>query len=566
MTEDFRTRINGYVKAMVRGYSPSATGEKIIHDPIWGSVVFRPWEVRLIDSPLFQRLRGISQVGLAESTYPAARHTRFEHSLGTAAVASRMMEQLYTDAKGRKEVRDIIGEGEINLLRLAALLHDVGHCPYSHLSEAIYGAMPQFKEMKQAVIDETGQDISPSPHEVFSYLIIVSDAFTTFFYYYIRYPGIKTRAQAAELLKRAANLVVGAVNTDKKGHRLSYLTKVLNGNFDADKLDYTQRDSYTAGIALTYGVERFLLKLVICKTETEQGTDYCLGITEDALSTVEELIFNRSMLYHYMYRHQKVLAAECQMKDAIYALVRVGKIKHPCDFLFLNNQDLSALSRSRRKPFSLDGAKGKTLETLFEAFSRRTLLKRAFQLAPDGFWEYADPTDPVPVALEGLSRCESDGERERILRDLTGEQREEDRIPDGILAYIEFLRGCTPEESVAERRIIADRIAAAYKKAGLAVDFDAFDLALSFQPALKSPLQLTVTDKSRHLIDATPAIGRIRNWTEAFNRGKWRGYLFVAPHINRALAGEVFEEYLKERCRGEQLPLCPTEGRDNVLF
>ena len=300
MGEDFRTRINNYVSVMTQGYVPVASGEKIIHDPIWGSVVFYPWEVRLIDSPLFQRLRGISQVGLAESTYPAARHTRFEHSLGTAAVASRMMEHLRADSANRPELKGIVGEHEVRLLRLAALLHDVGHCPYSHLSEAIYGSMPEFAEMRKEVLRRTGQAISPSPHEILSYLIITSDTFLSFFHRHIRFPGIKTKARAADLLKQAANLVVGAVNTAEDGARLSYLTKVLNGNFDADKLDYTQRDSYTAGIALTYGVERFLLKLVICKTEENGITDYRLGITEDALSTVEELIFNRSMLSHYM--------------------------------------------------------------------------------------------------------------------------------------------------------------------------------------------------------------------------------------------------------------------------
>lgn len=565
MTEDFRTRINGYVRAMVKGYTPTAAGEKIIHDPIWGSVVFHPWEVRLIDSPLFQRLRGISQVGLAESTYPAARHTRFEHSLGTAAVASRMMEQLRADGASRPEVRDVIGEKEIRLLRLAALLHDVGHCPYSHLSEAIYGSMPAFEEMRREVLAKTRQAVSPSPHEVFSYLIITSDAFASFFYRHIPYPDIHTRAEAADLLRRAANLVVGAVNSNEKGERLSYLTKVLNGNFDADKLDYTQRDSYTAGIALTYGVERFLLKLVICKTEEGGITDYRLGITEDALSTVEELIFNRSMLYHYMYRHQKVLAAECQMRDAIYALVRVGKIKHPCDFLFLDNRELGALYHSRQKPFATEGARGKTLESLYGAFSRRTLLKRAFQLSPEGFWEYSDRGDESASVLQALKNCTDDGEREEVLRQFFTERGEEDRIPPGITAYIEYLRGCTPEESVEERKAVAARIARAYEKEGKEADFDAFDLAISFQPTLKSSLQLTVTDKERHPIDATAAIHRIRSWTEAFNRGKWRGYLFVAPHIDRKLAGEAFREYLKERCTGEQLPLCPTDGRDSIL-
>lgn len=565
MSEDFYARINGYVRTVMKNYRPTAGGEKIIHDPIWGSVVFYPWEVRIIDSPLFQRLRNVSQVGLAESTYPAARHTRFDHSLGTAAVASRMMEQLRKDAEQRPEVAHVIGEEQVRLLRLAALLHDVGHCPYSHLSEAVYGSMPDFEALRREVRRKTGQEISPSPHEVFSYHIITSDAFISFFHRHVPYPGISTRAEASALLHRAANLVVGAVNRSENGESLSYLTGVLNGNFDADKLDYTQRDSYTAGIALTYGVERFLLKLVICKIQREGETDYRLALTEDALSTVEELIFNRSMLYHYMYRHQKVLAAEAQMRDALYALVRTGRIKHPCDFLFLTNGDLPMLFRSKCKPFTAEGAKRKTLDSLYRAFARRTLFKRAYQLSPDGFEEFSESPDSLTETLSRLRNAEEE-EAEGLLREILAGRDKADRFPQGILSYIEFLRGCTFEEYVEERIGFAERLARVYETAGKPVDFDAFDVAISFQPPLKTPSDLTVADKARRPVDCSTAIGRIREWTEAFNRNKWRGYLFVAPHVDRKLAGETFRAYLKERCSGAQLPLCPEGDRDSVLF
>ncbi len=547
MNEDFRARINRFVRTILRGYAPTGRGKKIIHDPIWGSVVFHPWEVRLIDSPLFQRLRNVNQVGLADSTYPAARHTRFEHSLGTMAVAARMMEQLYDDARTRKEVRHVIGEGEIHLVRLAALLHDVGHCPYSHLSEAVYGRMPEFAAIREEVLAEAGQPVSPSPHEIFSYLIITSDAFVNFFWKHINnYPGIKTRTDARDLLRRAANIVIGAVNGTDDGVQYSYLTHVINGNFDADKLDYTQRDSYTSGIALTYGVERFLLKLVICRTEKDGITDYRLGITADALSTVEELIFNRSMLYHYMYRHQKILAAEAQMRDAIYALVRVGQIKHPCDFLFLNNQELSALYHSRKIPFAAEGAKTKTLEKIMANFARRTLWKRALELSADSFGE--EPADlALDSTLKEMQRIDNPEEQKALLREFAETWPRRTLYPEHIARYVEFMKRCSIEDLIAERKEIAGRLEAAYRARGKKIDFDPLDFALSFQPPLESDLRLTIVDKQRREIPANEAIDRIKQWTEAFNRSKWRGYLFVAPHVDRKLAGEVFAEYLKEK-------------------
>ena len=546
MNRDFCRRIDRYVKTMTDHYLPGVGGEKIIHDPIWGSIVFYPWEVRLIDSPLFQRLRSINQVGLADSTYPAALHTRFEHSLGTTAVASRMMEQMLSDAKQRDDVKHVIGEKELRLVRLAALLHDVGHCPYSHLSEAVYGTMPEFAELRKEVLESAGQEISPSPHEIFSYLIIVSDAFVSFFYRHVHYPSIKTKAQAKALLQKAANLVVGAVNVGEDGTKYSYLTSVINGIFDADKLDYTQRDSYTAGIALTYGVERFLLKLALCKTEENGVTDYKLAITSDALSTVEELIFNRSMLYYYMYRHQKVLAAEAQMRDAIYGLVRVGIIKHPCDFLFLNNHRLDALYQSRKQPFAEDGS-DKTLDSLIRAFPRRTLLKRALELSPDSFEPFGLTKRVLDETLERIAE-KSACEQRVVLTELLDTWQKKTLFPQGVEAYVDFLKACTTEEYLAERKTIAARLAQAYETQGKPVDFDPFDLAIAFPAPLKTALPLTVVNKQREPIDAGQALKRIERWAETFNLSKWRGYFFVAPHVDRQLAGDVFLQYLKERC------------------
>ena len=102
------------------------------------------------------------------------------------------------------------------------------------------------------------------------------------------------------------------------------------------------------------------------------------------------------------------------------------------------------------------------------------------------------------------------------------------------------------EQNIAERKIIAEKIAQAYENAGKKVDFDAFDLVLSFQPPLQTDLSLTVVDKEHNPLPGDKAIQRIEDWTQTFNRGKWRGYLFVAPHVDRKLAGEAFRQYLNE--------------------
>ena len=546
MSESFTSRINKHVADALAGYRPTVSREKTIHDPIWGSTVFRPWEVRIIDSPLFQRLRRVNQLGLAETTYPAARHTRFEHSLGVAAVASRMMEQVRANCTDEQREK-IVTEAEIRLVRLAAILHDVGHCPYSHLSEAVYGRMPEFLAEREELIRKVGQPVDPKPHEVFSYLIVTSDAFAEFFASFAGYPGVENTEQAKKVLKAAANMIIGAYNektTDDGVVRYSYLTSVINGNFDADKLDYTQRDSYTSGIALTYGVERFLLKLTLCRTEEDGVVDYRLAMPPDALSTVEELLFNRSMLYHYMYNHQKVLAAESQMRDAIYALVTTGKVAHPCDFLTLNNADLTSLYLSDERPFAACGAPQRTMRSLMGDLSDRELMKRAVELSPEDFAGYGLKEKKIARTLDRLRLGD-----EEALEYMVDTWERETLYPKGIEQYIRFLGACSMEGYIAERRRVAERIAAACREAGVSANFDAFDLAISFLPPAKVDLRLTVTDRAGNLLEMSDAIERIRKWTETLSLSKWRGYLFVSPRVDRAIAKRVFWEYLDEKIR-----------------
>src|SRR5262249_5777725 len=135
---------------------------KVIHDVIWGTNRFSWRELAIIDSPLMQRLREIHQTGLAYYVYPCARHSRFEHSLGVATVASRIFDalaqrhaaDLETIAgvleKG-KSPSDAIGKWRAEL-RLAALLHDTGHSLFSHTSELVYE--------KIQLLDEAAEELT----------------------------------------------------------------------------------------------------------------------------------------------------------------------------------------------------------------------------------------------------------------------------------------------------------------------------------------------------------------------------------------------------------------------
>lgn len=99
-----------------------------IRDPVHGFIHRSSAEEEIIDTPLFQRLRKIKQLALASMVYPGALHTRFDHSLGVMHLAGRLSGQLLNDNDDMESIR---------IVRFAALLHDVGHGPFSHVSESI---------------------------------------------------------------------------------------------------------------------------------------------------------------------------------------------------------------------------------------------------------------------------------------------------------------------------------------------------------------------------------------------------------------------------------------------
>jgi hypothetical protein len=134
-----------YVKAAIDGRDQ--TRSKVIKDGTWGMIEIDASCVRLLDSPILQRLRGVRQLGFSYLTYPSAEHTRFIHSLGMCFVVSRFLEIVQQRSKisGDPSAPYSVWTPQGNYPRLmshAALLHDMGHLPFSHVSEKIFQADP----------------------------------------------------------------------------------------------------------------------------------------------------------------------------------------------------------------------------------------------------------------------------------------------------------------------------------------------------------------------------------------------------------------------------------------
>lgn len=180
---------------------------KFIRDSLHGNLKVDEFEVRLIDTPQIQRLRRIKQLGFTYLVYPGANHTRFEHSIGTMHIASKLANHLGLD------------EHEKSMVRIGAVLHDAGHGPFSHVSERVI----------------------PNSHEEQTIRLI-------------------KESELGDILQESFNL---KEITDIIGGKSS-LGQIVSGELDVDRMDYLLRDSYYTGVA--YGVidvERLIYNMVL---------------------------------------------------------------------------------------------------------------------------------------------------------------------------------------------------------------------------------------------------------------------------------------------------------------
>lgn len=226
---------------------------KIVNDPVYGFIRFPEKELmRLIDHPWFQRLRRIKQMGFADLVYPGAMHTRFAHSLGACYLAGKAMDEL--NAKGIATHKE-----DYLAARTAALLHDVGHGPYSH-------------SLERSLVTDV-------PHEAISHLIMQ-----------------RLNAEMGGMLDRA-------IQVFDRSYPARYLHQLVSSQLDVDRMDYLNRDSFYTGVSEgVIGYDRILQMLTVRDNE--------LMVEEKGVHSVEKFIIARRLMYWQVYLHKTVLGAE----------------------------------------------------------------------------------------------------------------------------------------------------------------------------------------------------------------------------------------------------------------
>ncbi len=238
--------------------NPKARGpaqDKHINDPVWGTITLYPWEVALLDTMLVQRLRGVKQLGLAHIVFPTATHDRFSHACVVVEATDRMIEHIERNAKARKRCRPgedaprEIGEADRYLIRLAALIHDVGHGPFSHAIEPVVASLfsDDIKGIEDALRREFPRTESVQVSEAIAVLVVVSDGFQTLLGRPLM--GLPRGDKSEEEVTRA---IVEAIVGGSDGTERGALSLIISGQIDADKLDYMARDAHHAGIHIDF--------------------------------------------------------------------------------------------------------------------------------------------------------------------------------------------------------------------------------------------------------------------------------------------------------------------------
>lgn len=310
---------------------------KILRDAVHGDIVLTREELQIIDTPEFQRLRGIRQLGTSHLVFPGALHSRFEHSLGTCWMTKRMIEEI--NRRGRDANRPPISSERARFLAIAGLLHDITHIPFGHTFEDERRILPPH--------DGGGERLS----------------------FFLREGLLGT-------VLRELGLQRALLDFFCEGHRATpaYPYQIVAGPICADLLDYLRRDAYFCGLNLAYD-ERIFRYL-----QLEEG-HLCFnlyserGFRQDAWSELVNLLRMRYLLTERVYFHHTKMVSGAMLSRVLEALLEAGlfqtqELYHLRDdsFLYLLQQRVSRLPE---------------YQSLLDHFLSRRLYKRVYMVARD---------------------------------------------------------------------------------------------------------------------------------------------------------------------------------------
>lgn len=305
---------------------------KEINDAIWGTIKLQPLEVIILDSPLVQRLRFVRQLGVVHWIYPGAVHTRFEHTLGVLHQAHALIVAINEATPAPHSPP--IDTNYSAIVRLCALLHDIGHGVFSHVSEHAIAQRSDVGPALQAFASLHGLG-KVQLTEVIAYYIVGSGSFRKLLQVAVEALGrpIGLAADPAENGDRIAALIQNSIVGKGISSKVPLLHELISGPFDADKLDYFIRDARLAGVPTMLDMSRLIQKIAVrvmaardlplhiaASVEAGQPAYYLFGLKWSGQAVLDELHLARVFLYAKIYRHHKVMAAEAMVEALFEAM------------------------------------------------------------------------------------------------------------------------------------------------------------------------------------------------------------------------------------------------------
>ncbi|MFW9929271.1 MAG: HD domain-containing protein [Candidatus Thorarchaeota archaeon] len=286
---------------------------RVIRDPVHGNISIYPLEEEIIASKPFQRLRFISQLSLCSFVYPGAVHNRFSHSIGTMHLAGEMYTHLVSNTPN-----EIFDPELFQIVRLTALLHDIGHGPFSHVFERaviFFGKkiknIQEFhhENMSVKIIDELLNNILPN---------------------------------------NSRQLIISLLEKKSVPSEQFFLSQIISSEFDADRADFLLRDSYFSGVSYgKYELSR-LLDTMFLVNHPGSNNEKIITFKDKGLMALENFLFARYNMYRGVYYHHTNLIGDAMVTRGLYELFKrdlypLRAITDPKEFIKWNDTRIFGL-------------------------------------------------------------------------------------------------------------------------------------------------------------------------------------------------------------------------------
>ena len=269
-----------------------------IRDPIHGSIQLNDGEVAIVESVEFQRLREIKQLGFSEFSFPGATHNRFLHSIGVSHVAGQFFDSIFRAYPFSKiSVKNRFRQ----TVKLAALLHDIGHGPLSHTTEQV---MPMVSELNIDIYKKQGLDQTRrANHEDYTIKFVTDSTISQLISQHFH---DITPDQVACLVDKNLDCDP-ATFTDGRIDFRPILSQIVSSELDADRMDYLERDSYFCGINYGKIDKDWLLQNLTLHIHNHKAH---LALNRRALYAFDDFLISRHHMYLMVYFHHKSIVYE----------------------------------------------------------------------------------------------------------------------------------------------------------------------------------------------------------------------------------------------------------------